>query len=79
MNSFEKGRQYMSEGLTREAIKSFDLAIDMNIECAQAFFNRGVCHYRLGNYRRARDDLRAAALLNCKDAFLWSKFEQKIS
>lgn len=77
MNCFEKGRQRMSEGLTKEAIQAFDLAIDMKIECAQAFFNRGVCHYRLGNYRQAKDDLGAAALLGCKDALLWSKFEHK--
>ena len=69
----------MSEGLTKKAIQAFDLAIDMNIECAQAFFSRGVCHYRMGNYRQAQDDLEAAALLGCKDAFLWSKFEQKIT
>lgn len=67
----------MSDGHTKEAIQAFDLAIDMNIECAQAFFNRGVCHYRIGNYRQAKDDLEAAALLGCKDAFPWSKFEQK--
>ena len=67
----------MSDGRNKEAIQAFDLAIDMNIECAQAYFNRGVCHYRRGNYLQAKDDLEAAALLGCKDAFLWSKFEQK--
>lgn len=65
----------MFAGRTKEAIQAFDLAIDMQIERAQAFFNRGVCHYRLGNYRQARDDLEAAALMGCKDASLWSKFQ----
>ena len=78
MNCFENGRQLMSGGRTKEAIQAFDLCIDMKLECAQAFFNRGVCHYRLGNYRQAKEDLGAAALLGCKDAFLWSEFEQKI-
>ena len=69
----------MAEGLTKEAIQAFNLAIDMQIESAQAFFNRGVCHYRLGNYRQANDDLGAAALLGCKDAYPWSKFEQEMT
>jgi tetratricopeptide (TPR) repeat protein len=77
MNCFENGRQLMSEGLNKEAIQAFDLCIDMNIESAQALFNRGVCHYRLGNYRQAKDDLGAAAILGCKDALLWSVYEQK--
>lgn len=77
MNDFEKGQRYMSEGRNKEAVQAFDVAIDMNIQCARAFFNRGVCHYRLGNYRQAQDDLGAAALLGCEDAFLWSRFEQK--
>ena len=67
----------MSDGRTKEAIQAFDLAINMNIACAQAFFNRGVCHYRLGNYRQAKDDLEAATLLGCRDASLWSKFQPK--
>jgi tetratricopeptide (TPR) repeat protein len=77
MNCFENGRQLMSEGLNKEAIQAFEHCIDMNIESAQAFFNRGVCHYRLGNYRQAKDDLEAATLLGCKDASLWSKFQSK--
>lgn len=67
----------MSEGLNKAAIQAFDLAIDKNIACARAFFNRGVCHYRLGNYRQAQEDLEAAAVLGCEDAFPWSKFERK--
>jgi tetratricopeptide (TPR) repeat protein len=74
---FEEGRRRMSDGCDAEAIQAFDLAIDNNIEPAQAYFNRGVCHYRLGNYRQAKDDLEAAALLGCKDALFWSKYETK--
>jgi tetratricopeptide (TPR) repeat protein len=67
----------MSDGFINEAIQAFYLAIESNIECARAFFNRRVCHYRLGNYRQAKEDLEAAALLGFEDAYLWSKFEQK--
>ena len=51
--------------------------IDKKVTCAQAYFNRGLCNYRLGNYRQAKDDLEAAALLGCKDALFWSKYETK--
>ena len=62
----------MSDGYDAEAIQAFDLAIDKKIERAQAYFNRGVCHYRLGNYRQAKNDLEAAALLGCEDALFWT-------
>ncbi len=67
----------MSDGFDAEAIQAFNLAIDNKIERAQAYFNRGVCYYRLGNYRQAKDDLEAAALLGCRDALFWSKYEPK--
>jgi hypothetical protein len=40
----------------------------------QAFFGRGVCHYRLGRYRQAAEDMDAATLLGCETAQLWSTF-----
>jgi tetratricopeptide (TPR) repeat protein len=74
---YAEGRRRMSDGCNPEAIQAFNLAIDKKIECAQTYFNRGVCHYRLGNYRQAKSDLEAAALLGCKDALFWSKYETK--
>ena len=74
---YEEGRRRMSTGCPAEAIQAFNLAIDKKMTCAQAYFNRGVCNYRLGNYRQAKNDLEAAALLGCKDALFWSKYETK--
>ncbi len=48
-------------------------AIDHDVECAGAYFGRGACHYRLGHYRLAEEDIKAAALLGCEDAIFWSK------
>ena len=67
----------MSAGCYPEAIQAFNLAIDKKIECTQAYFNRGVCHYRLGNYRQVKNDLEAAALPGCKNALFLSKNETK--
>jgi tetratricopeptide (TPR) repeat protein len=74
---YEEGRRRMSAGCNTEAIQAFNLAIDEKVPCAKAYFNRGVCNYRLGNYRQARNDLEAAALLGCNDALFWSKYETK--
>ena len=71
---YEKGRRLTRNGSHREAIEALDLAIDQNPLYAEAYFVRGACHYTLGSYRQAGDDLDAAALLGCRDAQFWSKF-----
>ena len=76
---YEEGRRYMHDGYLSKAIYAFNLAIENNINHARTYFERGVCHYRLGNYHQAASDLEAAALLGCNDAFFWSKYETKKS
>ena len=71
---FEKGRRLIRDGSHREAIDALDLAIEKNPMYAEAYFVRGACYYALGSYRRAGDDLDAAALLGCQDAQFWSKY-----
>ena len=76
-NWYEEGRRRMAEDCNAGAIEALSLAIDKNIESARAYFYRAVCYYRLGNYCQSKDDLEAAALLGCKDALFWSKYENK--
>ena len=71
---YEKGRRLTQDGRHREAIEALDMAIDQNPLYAEAYFVRGACHYTLGSYRQAGDDLDAAALLGCRDAQFWSKY-----
>ncbi len=71
---YEEGRRLTRNGSHREAIEALDLAIDRNPLYAEAYFVRGACHYTLGSYRQAGDDLDAAALLGCRDAQFWSKY-----
>ena len=71
---YEKGRRLTRNGSHREAIEALNLAINMNPRYAEAYFVRGACHYALGSYRQAGDDLDAAALLGCRDAQFWSKY-----
>ena len=70
-----EGRRLAHIGDYSNALQAFDRAIDQNRELAEAYFIRGACHYMLGYYRRAADDLNAASLFGCQDAQLWSKFE----
>ena len=70
---YEKGRTLTREGCPAEAIEAFSRAIQKNSAHAEAYFARGACHYTLGNYRQAEDDLDIAALLGCQEAQFWSK------
>jgi tetratricopeptide (TPR) repeat protein len=71
----EKGRKLYLSGAYSEARHAFNAAIKMAPGYGRAYLDRGVCHYELGNYRRAAEDLNAATLLGCEDAQLWSRFE----
>jgi tetratricopeptide (TPR) repeat protein len=71
---YAKGRCLTRNGRHREAIEALNLAINKNSLYAEAYFVRGACHYTLGSYRQAGDDLDAAALLGCRDAQFWSKY-----
>ena len=69
----ERGRRLTRDGCHREAIEAFNLAIAKDPAYAEAYFVRGACHYALGSYRQAGDDIDAAAVLGCRDAQFWSK------
>ena len=60
----------------QKAIQAFNQVIDKKFKFARAYFERGVCHYKLGNTRQAADDLAAAAMLGCKDAVLWTRYDR---
>ena len=75
-NWYQKGLQLKQKGHYQKAIQAFNRAIDNKIKFAEAYFERGVCFYKLGNYRQASNDLAAAALLGCKAAELWSKYDR---
>jgi len=73
---YQKGLQLEQKGHYQKAILAFNQVIDNKIKSAEAYFERGVCFYKLGNIRQASDDLAAAALLGCKAAEFWSKYDR---
>ena len=71
---YQEGRRLTREGCHKEAIEAFSLAIQKKYDYAEAYFARGACHYTIGDYRQAGDDLDAAAALGCQEAQFWSKY-----
>ena len=75
-DGYQKGLQLEQKGHYQKAIQAFNQAIDYKIKLAQAYFHRGVCFYKLGSTQQAANDLAAAALLGCKAAEFWSKYDR---
>ena len=73
---YQKGLQLKQKGHYQKAIQAFNQAIDNKIKFAEAYFERGVCFYKLGNNREATYDLAAAAVLGCEAAEFWSKHDK---
>ena len=71
---YATGCRLSRAGKFSEAVDAFTLAIENNFNRAEAYFMRGVCHYRLGNYQMATNDMDAATVLGCRDAQLWSRY-----
>ena len=74
---YDKGKRLTQENCHKEVLDAFNSAIRENPLYAEAYFARGACHYVMGNYRRSKDDLDAAALLGCRDAQFWSIYDTK--
>ena len=70
---YERGQGLTLDGRLKEAIEALDRAISKDPACAEAYFARGACYYKLGRYDQAGDDIDAAAILGCRDAQFWSK------
>ena len=74
---YQEGLQLRQKGHYQEAIQAFNQAIDNKMKFAEAYFERGLCFYKLGIDRQATSDLAAAAMLGCEAAELWSKYDKK--
>ena len=73
---YEEGRRLKRKGQLGKAIRALNMAIDHKIKFAEAYFERGICFYRLGNNRQASNDLAAAALLGCEAAEFWTRYDR---
>ena len=71
---YTEGCRLTRVGKLSEAVGVFTLAIESNLNRAEAYFRRGVCHYLLGNCQMAANDMNAATVLGCQDAQMWSRF-----
>ena len=57
---YRRGRIRQQEENFGAAIREFGRAIDLDEKYKEAYYFRGVCHYRLGDAERARKDIDAA-------------------
>ena len=73
---YEKGRRLALSGDYAEALQAFNRAIELRNGYAEAYFGRGACYYKLGQYLRATDDINAASVLGCETAQVWSTYER---
>jgi tetratricopeptide (TPR) repeat protein len=72
---YDEGCKLSRAGKFSQAVRALTQAIAHNTGFAEAFFERGVCYYWLGLSRPATQDLKAAALLGCQQALLWSRYD----
>ena len=71
-----EGLRLIKECRYRQAVRVFDQALVIKAGYAEAFFGRGVCRYKLGQYQSAASDMDAATLLGYETAQLWSRFDR---
>ena len=53
------GWKLMEDGSYLQSIKAFDQAIYEKAEFGEAYFARGICHYKLGSYHSSAHDMKA--------------------
>jgi len=63
-DAYDKGIQFLSEGRQRDAIKTFEKAIQLNPRSAEAYHGRGMAYNETGQNERALKDYDAALALN---------------
>ena len=70
---FTKGIYYANKTMLREAIKEFDAAIINNFTSIDAYVEKGILHYELGETGKSIDVLSKAAEIdkNNPDIFFW--------
>ena len=70
---FTKGIYYANKTMFREAIKEFDAAIINNFTSIDAYVEKGILHYELGETGKSIDVLSKAAEIdkNNPDIFFW--------
>ena len=72
---YANAQRLARDGKYVEAIDVFDQIININNGFAEAYFERGVCSYKIGQYHRATDDINAATVLGCETAQMWSRYQ----
>lgn len=77
MHFHHRGNTYMALKQYRNAIKDFNTAINLNLNLANTYFNRGIALIKIGKKKRGLNDIRKAAELGSGNAKRWLKLKGK--
>ncbi len=69
----ERGNRYSRNGVYERAIADYTAAIDLDADCADAWFNRGISWYEVGDYAQSIFDLTEAIRINPADDNYYSR------
>ena len=68
MDRVEKGKSLYNDGRFEEALEVFNSAVELKPNYALAYYNRAIVFNKLGNNKRAEEDLKEACYLGNKKA-----------
>ncbi len=68
MDRVEKGKSLYNDGRLEEALEVFNSAVELKPNYALAYYNRAIVYNKLGDNKRAEDDLKEACYLGNKKA-----------
>ena len=71
-----KGINLINAGRLNDAINEFNASIKMKINNPEAFYNRSVAQYRLGNFKDAKEDIKQALKYSPENKYYNDMYEQ---
>jgi SpoVK/Ycf46/Vps4 family AAA+-type ATPase len=69
---YEKGNEYYEQGDYDKAIENYSMAIILNPNFLECYFNRALCYYNKKNYDKAIEDYTRAAEIDPENAMIYN-------
>lgn len=69
---YEKGNEYYEQGDYDKAIENYSMAIILNPNFLECYFNRALCYYNKKNYNKAIEDYSRAAEIDPENPMIYN-------
>lgn len=69
---YEKGNEYYEQGDYDKAIENYSMAIILNPNFLECYFNRALCYYNKKNYDKAIEDYSRAAEIDPENSMIYN-------